>query len=70
MTLKAKMAGTDVRSAWEFAMSDWKIPDLQTHSINTNIAAKNIRVHQSILRITSHLLELKRRMGRADIRAM
>ena len=40
-------------------------PELQTLAIRTNMAAKKTSVCQSILLMTSNLLELKRMMGRA-----
>ncbi len=52
------------------ARSVWKAPDLQTLSIRTNMAAKKIRVLQSIFFRISNLLLLKRMMGRAERTAM
>ncbi|VVB71293.1 Uncharacterised protein [uncultured archaeon] len=64
------MVGIEARFAFDPATNDWKTPDIQTLSISTNMAAKKIRVCQSIRFATSSLFWLKSRMGSAEMRAM
>jgi hypothetical protein len=65
-----KITPTEVRFSFKLLITDWKKPESQTLSIRTNMAAKKIRVYQSISRIIVNRLGLTIIMGKAEIRLM